>query len=86
MTRDWDANKIASDIRRIAWKANDPKLTGWESWPCKQDLYRIKWATEQALASMPEFAGESEWLAQEKVEHQKQAMWKALNEVQTLRR
>jgi len=48
--------------------------TGWNNWPCKQDLYRVKFAVDEMLAHTSKFAGEEEWL----LEQQQQKMWKAL--------
>jgi hypothetical protein len=31
-------------------------------WLCKQDLYRIKWAAEQAIAQCEKFEGETEFI------------------------
>ena len=52
--------------------ANDPYVTGWNNWPCKQDLYRVKFAVDEMLKKTSGFAGEEEWLA----EQEKEKMWK----------
>jgi hypothetical protein len=49
-------------------------VTGWNNWPCKQDLYRVKFAVDEMLAQTSKFAGEQEWLEQ----LEKEKMWKAL--------
>jgi hypothetical protein len=54
--------------------ANDPHMTGWVNWPCKQDLYRVKFAVDEMLQNTSSFAGEQEWLE----ELQKEKVWKAL--------
>jgi len=54
--------------------ANDPHVTGWVNWPCKQDLYRVKFAVDEMLAKTSRFSGEDEWL----LEQEKDKMWKAL--------
>lgn len=55
--------------------ANDQNLTGFVNWPCKQDLYRVKFAVDEMLKNTGTFAGEEEWLQ----EQEKEKMWKALN-------
>jgi len=54
--------------------ANDPHVTGWVNWPCKQDLYRVKFAVDEMLAKTSRFGGEDEWL----LEQEKDKMWKRL--------
>jgi len=54
--------------------ANDPHVTGWVNWPCKQDLYRVKFAVDEMLAKTSRFSGEDEWL----LEQEKDKMWKRL--------
>ena len=56
--------------------ANDPYVTGWNNWPCKQDLYRVKFAVDEMLEKTSKFGGEEEWLE----EQEKQKVWKTLNE------
>jgi hypothetical protein len=63
----------------------DPYVTGWNNWPCKQDLYRVKFAVDEMLANTATFSGEPEWLAEQQLERDQQKVWKALNEVQKLR-
>lgn len=55
--------------------ATDPYVTGWNNWPCKQDLYRVKFAVDEMLRNTGTFSGEAEWLE----EQEKQRMWKVLN-------
>ena len=49
--------------------------TGFVNWPCKQDLYRVKFAVDEMLKNTSSFAGEEEWLEQ----LEKEKMWKTLN-------
>jgi hypothetical protein len=55
-------------------------VTGWNNWPCKQDLYRVKFAVDEMLKNTSTFSGEQEWLEQ----HDKEQVWKALNEVRNV--
>ena len=72
----WNTDKCLNDIHIMMLHATDPRTTGYETWPIKQDLYKIKWAVDQALEKCPKFGPEQEFLE----EHQKEVMWNALNE------
>jgi hypothetical protein len=49
-------------------------MTGWNNWPAKQDLYRVKFAVDEMLKDTGKFLDEDEWLE----DQEKQRMWKAL--------
>jgi hypothetical protein len=74
MIINWDADKVISECQKMYYGANDPYVTGWNNWPCKQDLYRVKFAVDEMLANTSKFSGEDEWL----LEQEKQKMWKVL--------
>ena len=74
MIIDWNVDRVIDDCQRMCHGANDPYVTGWNNWPCKQDLYRVKFAVDEMLAQTSKFAGEEEWLEQ----LEKEKMWKAL--------
>ena len=82
MTKDWNVDQVIGACQRMYYGANDPYVTGWNNWPCKQDLYRVKFAVDEMLKKTSTFAGETEWLE----EHNKQQVWKTLNEVQHLQK
>ena len=72
---DWNVNHVIGECRKMYTGANDPYVTGFVNWPCKQDLYRVKFAVDEMLRNTSTFAGEEEWLRELK----KEKMWKALN-------
>ena len=76
MINDWTVNSVIAECRKMYAAANDPYMTGWNNWPCKQDLYRVKFAVDKMLAKTSTFAGEQEWLE----ELEKEKMWKTLND------
>jgi len=76
MIKNWNVDKVIADCQRMYMGAADPNMTGWVNWPCKQDLYRVKFAVDEMLKNTGDFIGEQEWLEQQ----QKEKMWKALNE------
>ena len=74
MIKNWDADRVISECQKMYYGANDPYVTGWNNWPCKQDLYRVKFAVDKMLSKTPKFTGEAEWL----LEQEQQQMWKVL--------
>ena len=68
MIIDWDADKVIGECRKMYAGANDPYMTGWNNWPCKQDLYRVKFAVDAMLAKTSTFSGEDEWLEEQEKE------------------
>jgi hypothetical protein len=74
VTKDWNVDQVIGQCQRMHHGANDPNMTGWVNWPCKQDLYRVKFAVEEMLANTSSFSGEAEWL----LEQEQQQMWKIL--------
>ena len=74
MIINWDVDKVISECQKMYHGANDPYVTGWNNWPCKQDLYRVKFAVDEILANTSRFSGEEEWL----LEQEQQQLWKIL--------
>ena len=62
MIIDWNVDRVISECRKMYAGANDPYVTGWNNWPCKQDLYRVKFAVDEMLKNTSKFSGEEEWL------------------------
>jgi len=74
MIKTWNADQVISQCQQMYHGANDPYMTGFVNWPCKQDLYRVKFAVDEMLSKTPKFTGEAEWLQQQEQEK----MWKVL--------
>ncbi len=74
MIIDWNVDQVIDDCQKMYRGATDPYETGWNNWPCKQDLYRVKFAVDEMLKQTSTFTGEQEWL----LEQEQQKMWKAL--------
>ena len=74
MIKNWNADQVISQCQQMYYGANDPHMTGFVNWPCKQDLYRVKFAVDEMLKNTSGFAGEEEWLEQ----LEKEKVWKAL--------
>ena len=75
MIIDWNVDKVIADCQKMYRGAVDPYATGWVNWPCKQDLYRVKFAVDEMLRNTSTFADEEEWLK----DQEKEKMWKTLN-------
>jgi hypothetical protein len=54
---------------------NDPRMDGFVTWGCKQDLYTVKFILEEILENSPTYAGEQEWLD----ERAKEKTWKIIS-------
>ena len=74
MIIDWNVNQVIAECQKMYYGANDPYVTGYVNWPCKQDLYRVKFAVDEMLKNISSFTGEEEWLEQ----LEKEKVWKAL--------
>ena len=74
MIKTWDADRVIAECHQMYIGANDPYVTGWNNWPCKQDLLRVKLAVDDMLEDCPTFSGEDEWLEQQS----KEKTWKIL--------
>lgn len=68
MIINWNVDKVIADCHKMYAGANDPYVTGWNNWPCKQDLYRVKFAVDAMLEKTSGFAGEEEWLKEQEQE------------------
>lgn len=80
MIKNWNAQQIISECQKIHIGATDQNLTGWVNWPCKQDLYRVKFAVDEMLKNTSTFLEEDEWLEEQRVEREQKQIWKALND------
>ena len=74
MMRHWNIDQVIGECQKMYIGANDPYVTGWNNWPCKQDLYRVKFAVDEMLKNTGRFSGEDEWL----LEQDKEKLWKVL--------
>ena len=78
MIINWNVDQVIGECQKMYQGANDPYVTGWNNWPCKQDLYRVKFAVDEMLTNTSRFADEEEWLEQQRIEREKQQIWRNL--------
>jgi len=76
MIINWNVGQVIAQCQKMYHAANDSHMTGFVNWPCKQDLYRVKFAVDEMLRNTGHFAGEDEWLEEQK----KLKMWKVLKD------
>lgn len=76
MIKNWSVPQITTELQKIYYATTDPRMDGFVTWSCKQDLYRVKFAVEDMLARCPTYAPETEWLE----ERDKELVWRALND------
>ena len=78
MIIDWNVHSIISELEKCYWATTDPRMDGFTTWRCKQDLYRVQFALEDMLKNCPNYAGEQEWLDQQQLERDQKRMWSTL--------
>ena len=76
MIKDWSLKDIKNEISKISWAESDPRMDGFVTWGCKQELYEILWYVEEKLRKCSTYAGEDNFLK----EHDKEMTWRILNE------
>lgn len=62
MIKNWNREKIEQDIWKIKWAATDPRMDGFVTWGCKQDLILLKYYIEDMLAECSTYVGEQEFI------------------------
>jgi hypothetical protein len=62
MIKNWDRKKIEQDIWKIASAASDPRMDGFTTWGCKQDLILLKYFIDDMLEECPTYSLEKEFI------------------------
>ena len=75
MIKNWSVSQITGELQKIYYAATDPRMDGFVTWGCKQDLYCVKFALEDMLAKCSTYVGEDEFLE----EREKELVWRTLN-------
>jgi hypothetical protein len=76
MIKNWNLTEIENQLQRIYYACSDPRMDGFVTWGCKQDLYRVKFLVDELLKKCPNYSVEAKWLE----ELEKQKVWKTLND------
>lgn len=62
MIKDWSLDTIKHEIDKIAFNESDPRMDGFVTFGCKQDLYRILFYVQDKLNKCSTYHGEEEWV------------------------
>ena len=68
MIKNWNVDTVETQLQRMYWACTDPKMDGFVTWGCKQDLYRVKFLVDELLKKCPEYSVEEEWLREREAE------------------
>lgn len=59
-------------IQEWYYRATDPRMDGYYQFGHKQRLYQVKWLVDQLLPKCPVFAGEEEYLKENRSKYESQ--------------
>ena len=68
MIKNWNTNEVRNELNKIYWACTDPRMDGFVTWGCKQDLYRVKFMIDDMLSKCPTYSVEEEWLREQEAE------------------
>ena len=57
---------IAEQLWQWEGVMHDPYIDGFNGWGCKKKIYEVYWQAKEALDNAPTYAGEDEWLREQK--------------------
>jgi len=69
MIKDWSIKEIKAQVDKIAWAESDPRMDGYVSWGCKEDLYELYWYIEDKLKKCSNYGVIEESLLEQRREH-----------------
>ena len=74
MIVDWSLSDLKEGVNKIGFAESDPRMDGFVTWGCKQDLYQLLWHVEDTLDKCSKYAGEDEFVR----DREKQKTFEAL--------
>jgi hypothetical protein len=75
MTKSWSVENITNQLRACEFAMQDPRMTGYVTWECKKDIFKIKFVLDEILDNSPTYIGEEAWLN----EQAKEKTWKIIS-------
>jgi hypothetical protein len=60
--QNWNVIDIVSQLNTMSYECSTTYNDGFTQWGIKQDLLRIKWILDDALARCPTFVDEAEFI------------------------
>tara|TARA_B110000977_G_scaffold195197_1_gene273182 strand:+ start:6600 stop:7391 length:792 start_codon:yes stop_codon:yes gene_type:complete len=61
MIKDWSLDTIKNEINKIAYGESDPRMDGYTTFGCKQDLYKVLFHVQEKLNNCSTYEGERGW-------------------------
>ena len=58
MIIDWSLSDLKEGVNKIGFAESDPRMDGFVTWGCKQDLYQLLWHVEDTLDKCSTYADE----------------------------
>ena len=58
MIIDWSLSDLKEGVNKIGYAESDPRMDGFVTWGCKQDLYQLLWHVEDTLDKCSTYADE----------------------------
>ena len=58
MIVDWSLSDLKEGVNKIGYAESDPRMDGFVTWGCKQDLYQLLWHVEDTLDKCSTYADE----------------------------
>lgn len=62
MIKDWSLDTVKHEIDKIAFAESDPRMDGFVTFGCKQDLYQLLFYVQEKLNKCSTYHGEEEWV------------------------
>jgi hypothetical protein len=72
--QNWNVVDVVTQINTMSYECSSAYNDGFVAWGIKQDLLRIKWILDDALARCPTFVDEAEFIDR----HEKDVLIKIL--------
>jgi hypothetical protein len=62
MIKRWNVDKIKTDLWQIKFACTDPRMDGFVTWGCKQDLIVLKYFIDELIEECPTYSIEQEFI------------------------
>lgn len=62
MIKDWSLDTIKHEIDKMSFAESDPRMDGFTTFGCKQDLYRVLFYVQNKINQCSTYAGEEDWV------------------------
>jgi hypothetical protein len=59
---DWSLSELKENVTKIGYAESNPRMDGFVTWRCKQDLYQLLWHVEDTLDKCSTYADEDKFV------------------------